>query len=39
MRRHPEKDNVILLAEGPKLNRDMALIVVKNKQSLTANCP
>jgi hypothetical protein len=31
MRRHPEKDNVILLAEGPKLNGDMALMVVKNK--------
>lgn len=38
MRRHLEKDNVILLAEGSDLNRDMALMVVKNKQCLATNC-
>jgi hypothetical protein len=38
MRWHPEKNDIVIFAEGPKLWCSMAVMVVKNKQPFVMGC-
>jgi hypothetical protein len=38
MRWHPEENDVIVFAEGPKLWCSVAVMVVKNEKPFTTNC-